>query len=33
MYEADWLELDRREKGDLLKGKNGTITFPVSRSA
>jgi hypothetical protein len=28
-----WLELDRREKGDSLKVKNVTGTFPVSRAA
>jgi hypothetical protein len=33
MCEADWLELDRREKDDLLKVENVTDTFPVSRSA
>jgi hypothetical protein len=31
--EADWLELDRREKDDLLKGRNVAGAFPVSRSA
>jgi hypothetical protein len=31
--EADSLELDRREKDDLLNGRNVTGTFPVSRSA
>jgi hypothetical protein len=30
--DADWLELDRREKNDSLKGKNVTVTFPVSQS-
>jgi hypothetical protein len=31
--DAEWLELDRREKDDSLKGKNVTGTFPVSRAA
>jgi hypothetical protein len=29
--ETDWLELDRREKGDSLKGKKVTRPFPLSR--
>jgi hypothetical protein len=31
--EADGLEFGRRQKDDLLKGKNVMGTFPVSRSA